>query len=178
MNWLERFFHHHNSTQGKSMTIKGVALPTIDLTLPLPTTRKDGTELPVSEIQSVTVLRDSGTGPAEISVLKGPFNGDTANCTDPSPTAGSDIYSYFVTDTAGTKGDTSLPVSITVTGEKPLSPPAAGTLKAVAKAPATATKADETVAKGPTPIAARDTPTPTTQAGAPIPAETNKTITE
>lgn len=117
------------------MTIAGVTLPVVDITITLPTLRKDGTDLALSEIQSATILRDPGTGIATLTTLNGPFNGATATFTDVSPATGSDVYSFYVTDTAGTQGDTSVPVSITVVGQTVLSPPAAGTLSAVARQP-------------------------------------------
>lgn len=112
------------------MSIAGVSLPIVELTIPLPKVRKDGTELALGDIQSITILRDAAT----LTTLPGPFSGDTVNFTDPSPATGTDLYSYFATDTAGLAGERSAPVAITVTGLPPKSPPAAGTLKAVAKA--------------------------------------------
>lgn len=117
------------------MAIAGVTLPVVDITLTLPTQRKDGTDLNLNEIQSATLLRDSGTGPGTLTVLNGPFNGATAVFTDLTPTSGSDVYSFFVTDTAGTQGDTSAPVTVVVEGQVTLAPPAAGTLTATARAP-------------------------------------------
>jgi hypothetical protein len=114
-------------------SIVGVAVVAIDLVLTLPTTRKDGTKLGANEIQSVTVMRDSGTGAVELKVLPGPFNGATALYTDASPATGNDIYSFFVTDTAGTRSDTSAPVMVTVSGAKLLAAPAVSTLTAIAK---------------------------------------------
>ncbi len=116
-------------------TIAGVTLPIVDITVTLPTTRVDGTELANSEIQSVTILRDPGTGVATLTVLPGPFNGATALFSDVAPATGSDIYSFYVTDTAGTQGVTSPSVTVTVAGQTPLAQPAAGTLTAVARAP-------------------------------------------
>jgi len=116
-------------------TIAGVTLPVVDITLTLPTERKDGTALNLNEIQSATILRDPGTGVATLTTLNGPFNGSTATFTDVAPASGSDVYSFFVTDTAGTQGDTSAPVSVTVVGQQSLAPPAAGTLTAVARQP-------------------------------------------
>ena len=114
------------------MAIAGVTLTTVDIELTFPTVRKDGTNLDVSEIQSATILRDSGGGPSELTVLAGPFSGATAKFSDISPATGSDIYSFFVTDTAGTVGDTSLSVTVTIVGVPVLAAPAAGTLTAVA----------------------------------------------
>ena len=119
-------------------TIAGVTLPVVDLTLTLPTTRVDGTALALTEIQSATVLRDPGTGVATLTVLNGPFNGATATFADVSPATGSDVYSFFVTDTAGTQGVASPPVTVKVTGSPVLAQPAAGTLTAVARAPVAA----------------------------------------
>lgn len=118
------------------MTILGVTLPVIDLTVTLPTTRVDGTAAAVNEIQSVTILRDPGTGAATLTVLPGPFSAATATFSDVSPATGSDIYSFFATDTAGTKGVTSLPVTVTVTGVPVLAQLSAGTITAVSQTPA------------------------------------------
>jgi hypothetical protein len=112
--------------------IVGVILPVIDLVLTLPTTRKDGSALTPAEIQSVTVLRDAGAGPLPLQVLAGPFNGATALFSDAAPATGNDLYSFFITDTAGTQSDTSVPVMVTVEGKR-LAMPGAGTLTAVAK---------------------------------------------
>lgn len=116
-------------------TVAGVNTPTITITLTLPTTRVDGTALSLSEIASATVLRDSGSGPAPLSTTNGPFSSGTVVLNDPAPATGSDIYSFFVTDTAGTIGATSAPVTITVTGTPVLAQPSAGTLTAVASDP-------------------------------------------
>lgn len=116
-------------------TIAGVTLPIVDITVTLPTTRVDGTDLDKSEIQSATILRDPGTGVATLTVLNGPFNGATAVFADVSPATGNDIYSFFVTDTAGTQGVTSPSVTVTVAGQPPLAQPSAGTLTAVARQP-------------------------------------------
>lgn len=117
-------------------TIAGVTLPVVDLTLTLPTTRVDGTALANTQIQSVTILRDPATGtPATLTTLTGPFSGATALFTDVSPATGSDVYSFFVTDTAGTQGLTSPPVTVTIAGAPQLAAPAAGTLSAVARVP-------------------------------------------
>ena len=117
------------------MAISGVTLPTVDLTLTLPTTRTDGTALALTEIQSATILRDPGSGPTTLQVMPGPFSGATATFADVSPATGTDVYSFFVTDTAGTVGLTSLPVTVTVVGVTPLAPPSAGTLTAIAVPP-------------------------------------------
>jgi len=109
-------------------SIQGVALGTVTLTITLPSTRTDGTTNQLSEIQSLSILRNTGAGPASLVVLTNvaptPF---TASMTyvDSSPVTGSDAYSAFCTDTAGTAGATSLPVSISVAGQTlaPLSAP-------------------------------------------------------
>jgi hypothetical protein len=141
---FHRHHHHHRkappsaprlsavAVEENFMAIAGSNTPVITLTLTLPTTRNDGTALALTEIQSATILRDTGSGPASLQVLPGPFSGATAVATDASPASGADTYSFFVTDTAGTQGDTSLPVSITVSGAPVLAPPSAGTLTAVA----------------------------------------------
>jgi hypothetical protein len=128
-------------------SIPGVLLPIIDLTLTLPTTRVDGTALALTQIQSATILRDPGTGPVILTTLAGPFSGATALFTDVSPATGSDIYSFYVTDTAGTVGVTSLPVTVTVVGTPVLAQPSAGTLTAVAVPPVVTTSAAHTSAK-------------------------------
>ncbi len=111
------------------MSIAGKSLPIVDLSIPLPTVRKDGSDLALAEIQSITILRDAAT----LSVIAGPFQSATVTFTDASPATGDDLYSYFATDTGGVQGETSAPVSITITGEKPKAPPAASLMKAVAK---------------------------------------------
>ena len=134
-------------------TIAGANTPTITITLTFPTTRNDGTDLALSEIQSATLLRDSGSGATPLgSPSIGPFSGPTLTLTDSSPASGTDTYSFFVTDTAGTPGDTSAPVSVTIEGQTPLAPPAAGTLTAVANAAPVTTPAPEPV-PAPTPAA-------------------------
>jgi hypothetical protein len=115
--------------------------------LTLPTTRVDGTALALTQIQSATILRDPGTGPVILTTLAGPFSGATALFTDVSPATGSDIYSFYVTDTAGTVGVTSLPVTVTVVGTPVLAQPSAGTLTAVAVPPVVTTSAAHTSAK-------------------------------
>lgn len=119
----------------KTMTIAGVILPVVDLTLALPTTRIDGTDLALSEIQSATVLRDPGTGLTTLTTLSGPFSSTTATFTDLSPATGNDVYSFFVTDTANTQGVTSPAVTVVVAGQTPRAQPSAGTLTAVARVP-------------------------------------------
>jgi hypothetical protein len=121
-------------------SIAGVYTPTIDLVLTLPTKRGDGSALAASEIQSVTVLRDSGSGPKELIVLPGTFNGATALYTDPSPASGGETYSFYVTDTAGARGATS--PAVVMKGSIPVkAPPAAGVMTAVEKTPVVASGA-------------------------------------
>jgi len=134
-------------------TIAGVILPVVDLTLTFPTTRKDGTDLTLSEIQSATILRDPGTGTVTLTTVQGPFNGPTALFTDVAPATGSDIYSFFVTDTAGTQGDTSPAVTVTIVGQTPLAAPSAGTLTAIARAP-------DVTGGTPTPVVPPSVPVP------------------
>ena len=118
------------------MAIAGSNVPVIQVTLTLPSARVDGTALALTEIASATILRDSGAGPAPLgSVISGPFSSSTVLASDTSPATGSDIYSFYVTDTAGTQGVTSTPVTVTVAGATPLAAPAAGTLTAVAQGP-------------------------------------------
>src|ERR1017187_9675751 len=117
------------------MAIAGSNVPVITLTITLPTTRIDGTAAPLSQIQSVTVLRDSGSGPVALgSVIAGPFSGATVSASDASPATGTDTYSFFATDTAGLAGVTSPPVSVTVAGAPALAQLSAGTMTAVAHA--------------------------------------------
>jgi hypothetical protein len=117
------------------MALAGVNVPVIALTITLPTTRIDGTAAPLSQIQSVTVLRDSGSGPVALgSVIAGPFSGATVSASDASPATGTDTYSFFATDTAGLAGVTSPPVSVTVAGAQPLAQLSAGTMTAVSSA--------------------------------------------
>lgn len=113
-------------------SIAGVIVPTVGIVLTLPTTRQDGTSADPSEIQSATILRDPGTGPATLTVLPGPFSAATATYTDAAPATGSDIYSFFCTDTFGTQGATSVPVSVSITGVTVPAALAAGTLTATA----------------------------------------------
>ena len=118
-----------------TLAIAGTQLPTVDLTITFPTTRTDGSELAVGQIQSATILRDSGPGAATLTILNGPFSSGTATFADVSPLTGSDVYSFYVTDTAGTQGITSPPVTVSVVGQAPLAAPAAGTLTATATYP-------------------------------------------
>jgi hypothetical protein len=149
---VHRHHHHHHHHRAPpsapvlfslSIVIQEPSMPTIagtntaiiTITLTLPTTRNDGTALSLGEIASATLLRDSGSGPSPLgSPSIGPFSGPTVTITDASPATGTDTYSFFVTDTAGTQGDTSAPASVTVEGVTPLAPPAAGTLTAVSNA--------------------------------------------
>jgi hypothetical protein len=117
-------------------TIAGTTLQSVLITLTLPTTRTDGTAAALSEIASSTILRDPGTGPATLTVINGPYASGTVTYTDASPATGSDIYSFYCTDTAGTQGQTSPPVSVAINGATPLAPLSAGTLTAVAQSPA------------------------------------------
>jgi hypothetical protein len=122
------------------MALAGVNTPVIALTITLPTTRIDGTAAPLTQIQSVSILRDSGTGAVPLgSVIVGPFSGPTVSATDASPATGTDTYSFFATDTAGLAGVTSPPVSVTVAGAPPLAQLSAGTMTAVAGGTGTGT---------------------------------------
>src|ERR1700735_2201648 len=113
-------------------SIQGVALGTVTLTITLPTARQDGTAAQPSEVQSITILRDPGTGPATLATIANgtpaPF-GATVSYVDQSPVTGTDAYSAFCTDTAGTQGATSLAVSVSVAGQT-LAPLLAPTLTA------------------------------------------------
>jgi hypothetical protein len=116
-------------------SIAGSNVPVIALTATLPTTRVDGTAAALSEIASITFLRDSGSGPSPLgSPVAGPFSGPTVSASDASPATGTDTYSFFATDTAGTQGVTSPPVSVTVAGAQPLAQLSAGTMTAVSNA--------------------------------------------
>ena len=148
------------------MAIAGSNVPVIQVTLTLPSARVDGTALALTEIASATILRDSGAGPAPLgSVISGPFSSSTVLASDTSPATGSDIYSFYVTDTAGTQGVTSTPVTVTVAGATPLAAPAAGTLTAVAQSPVAA--ASVPVASG-TPAFESTTETPVSSFAQPI----------
>jgi hypothetical protein len=114
------------------MSIAGVYAPIIDLAITLPTARSDGTSLALSEIESVTILRDSGGVPQELKVLSGPFTGPI-RYSDTAPVPGEEAYSFYVTDTAGVRGKTS--AAVVVKAATPVkAPPKEGTLTAVAKA--------------------------------------------
>jgi len=113
--------------------IHGVYLPVIDFVLTLPTARKDGTVFKLADIHSVTMMRDAGLGPIVIKEFTGPFHDATVPFSDTSPVSGNDIYSFFVTDTAGTKSDASKPVTVSVEGNR-ASAPKAGTMTAVERA--------------------------------------------
>jgi hypothetical protein len=147
----EEFFRHHHHHRARlsapelhhisitfkesPMAIAGTNTPVIALTITLPTTRIDGTAAPLSQIASVTILRDSGSGPVALgSVIAGPFSGPTVSSTDAAPATGTDTYSFFATDTAGTQGVTSAPVSVTVAGQAPLAQLSAGSMTAVSSA--------------------------------------------
>lgn len=119
------------------MAIAGSNVPVITLTITLPTTRVDGTAAPLSQIGSVTILRDSGSGPVPLgSIINGPFSGPTVTSNDAAPATGTDTYSFFATDTAGVQGVTSAPVSVTVAGAPPLAQLSAGSMTAVSSASA------------------------------------------
>jgi hypothetical protein len=128
--------HHITITfEDHPMAIAGSNVPVITLTITLPTTRVDGTAAPLSQIGSVTILRDSGSGPVPLgSVINGPFSGPTVGSTDAAPATGTDTYSFFATDTTGTQGVTSAPVSVTVAGAPPLAQLSAGSMTAVSSA--------------------------------------------
>jgi hypothetical protein len=111
------------------MSIQGVVLPAVDLTITLPKTRKDGSELALSDIKSVTILRNS----ADWKVLEGQFSA-TVNVADLAPATGSDTYSFYVTDTAGVRSDVSPAATVTV-GEPLKAPASTGTLTAVTHEP-------------------------------------------
>jgi hypothetical protein len=154
MERLEELFHwphHHHHHKARlcaphlsqisikeisvpTKAIVGTQLPSVDLTITLPTTRVDGSAATPAEIQSATILRDAGDGqgPVPLTTVSGPFGGPTATFTDVQPATGTDIYSFFCTDTAGTVGLTSLPVTVSVSGaaKAQLS---AGTITAVAQ---------------------------------------------
>ncbi len=113
-------------------SIVGVTVPVIDLTLTLPTQRKDGSPLAPSDIHSAILMRDSGHGPITVKEIAGPFTSPTVQFSDTSPATGHDIYSFVVTDNTGIKSDKSNPVTVTVHG-KAASAPAAGVLTAIEK---------------------------------------------
>lgn len=100
----------------------------------LPTTRVSGKALALTEIASLTILRDigDGNGPTLLQTIAGPFTAPTVNATDPAPATGNDIYSFYVVDSAGLQGDTSPGVTVAVAAPPPPPPdvPAAGTLTA------------------------------------------------
>lgn len=103
-------------------------MASVVLTAALPTVRKDGSPLAPIEIASTTFLRDVGGGLGPIFTASGPFSEGTVAYVDPSPPLGSVVYAFYVTDTKGLQGDTSIPINVTVAA--PVSPPAAGTLTA------------------------------------------------
>jgi hypothetical protein len=124
-------FTQHLKDKYMTNTITGKSLPPVDIAVSLPTQRQDGTPLPLAEIQSVTILRSAGGGEATVlKVLPGPFSSETVMYTDVSASGGTDIYSFYATDTQGVEGEKSLAKAVIVTGELKKVAPAAGTLAA------------------------------------------------
>jgi hypothetical protein len=111
------------------MSISGVYAPVVDLLFTLPTTRTDGSVLALTEIASVTVLRNS----IEWQTLQGPFKAPV-KVSDPGVTPGTDTYSFYVTDTAGVRSNVSPIAAVSVSKEPPKAPPATGTVTAVVQA--------------------------------------------
>jgi len=142
------------------LAITGQNTGSVDLTLTLPTTRTDGTTANVSEIQSATILRDTGSGPANLTTINGPFTDPTVTFSDGAPASGADIYSFFCTDTAGTQGLTSLPISVTIAGAPPLAQLAAGTLTAVQNIPGVAPATPSGISPVPDTASSRQMPAP------------------
>jgi hypothetical protein len=85
------------------------------ITITLPSARKDGGNLPLANIQTVTVTKQVGTpspqavggpptftAPAPFAVLNAPFSSYTLQLNDPAPDLGLvDQYNVTVTDTVG-----------------------------------------------------------------------------
>ena len=110
-------------------------VPTIDLSITLPKTRKDGSSLAASDIASVTILRNS----AEWKTLESPLATPLV-ASDMYPATELDTYSFYVTDTAGVRSDVSPIVKVAVSAEPPKAPPSSGTITAVVKGSAPAPK--------------------------------------
>src|ERR1700688_3164555 len=108
------------------MALPGVVVPVIDLTITLPDKRADGSALAASDVESVTILRNS----VEWNTIPGPFSGPI-HMSDSSPTTGQDTYTFYVTDTAGVRSDVSAAASVTVSSDPPKAPPGVGTLTAM-----------------------------------------------
>jgi hypothetical protein len=106
-------------------------MSSVALTITLPTTRSDGSAAALTDIASVTILRDPGTGPVPLTTLAGPFTSPTVTYTDASPATGSDAYSAFCTDMQSppVQGATSAPVSVSIVAA--LAPLSAPTVTAV-----------------------------------------------
>jgi hypothetical protein len=122
------------------MAISGVNVPVIDLTITLPKTRTDNTALADSDIESVTVLRNS----TELQTIPTP-KGATVHLSDSAPSTGTDTYSFYVTDTAGVRSAVSPVASVSVSAQPPKAPPASGSLTATPKGKAEPAKTAEPV---------------------------------
>jgi len=109
--------------------IVGTVLSSVTVTLGLPSTRVDGSTAQLSEILSYTILRDPGTGPVPLTVQTGPFTAQSQSFVDPSPATGSDIYSFYATDSSGQNGVTSAGATVTIAAPS-LAQLSAGTISA------------------------------------------------
>jgi hypothetical protein len=107
------------------MSISGVYAPVVDLVFTLPKTRTDGSALALTDIASVTVLRNS----IEWQTLQGPLK-EPVKVSDAGATPGVDTYSFYVTDTAGVRSNVSPVAAVSVSKEPPKAPPATGTVTA------------------------------------------------
>ena len=102
-------------------------MSSVNLSAVLPATRKSGAGLAISDLASVTFLRDIGAGAVELATVAGPFGSNTLSYVDSQPAPGTNAYSFYVTDTTGVKGDVSAAVSV---NNVVADPPVAGTLTA------------------------------------------------
>jgi hypothetical protein len=115
--------HHHHKVRRRPAAPTLVSmeafftqdvLSSVVIALVLPPARANGRALALSDIASLTLLRDigDGSGPKGFDPVLGPFSAPTINLKDMSPVNGDDTYSFFVTDTNTLRGKTSLPVSV------------------------------------------------------------------
>ena len=104
-------------------------MSSVVLTITLPTTRSDASAATPADVASITVNRDVGAGPVLLTTIAGPFTALTATFNDASPVAGSDSYTAFCTDQAGTVGETSSSATVSITA--PLAALSAPTITAV-----------------------------------------------
>jgi hypothetical protein len=136
------------------MVSLGTPVPTIDLTLTLPKTRKDGSTMAASDIESVTILRNS----VDWKTISGPFSGPI-KISDSYPATELDTYSFYATDAAGVRSEISAPAKVVLATEPLKAAPSVGTLTAIVQGSAPAPKPLVEPVVAPAPVV---TPSPVT----------------